>query len=242
MRIQYLSDIHLEFGRFNFSDSNADVIVAAGDIDQQTEGVEWLKSLDKPVVYVAGNHEIWGGDLQQGIDDLRDSCAHSNVYFLENNQLTMGDVTFFGCTLWVDFDNRDPEVSDYARSQMNDFAYISHDDRELLPEDIIARNEESLRWLKKALGRKTTKKQVVVSHHAPSLRSWGFHPEDMMRFAYCNQLDDIIRSSNISLWIHGHVHCRSDYRIRNTRVVCNPRGYYKNYLVEDFDPKKIVEI
>ena len=28
-----------------------------------------------------------------------------------------------------------------------------------------------------------------------------------------------------ALWIHGHTHTRFDYRVRGTRVVCNPRGY-----------------
>ena len=27
------------------------------------------------------------------------------------------------------------------------------------------------------------------------------------------------------LWIHGHMHNRSDYMIGDTRIVCNPRGY-----------------
>ena len=28
-----------------------------------------------------------------------------------------------------------------------------------------------------------------------------------------------------SLWLHGHTHESFDYNIKNTRVVCNPRGY-----------------
>lgn len=27
------------------------------------------------------------------------------------------------------------------------------------------------------------------------------------------------------LWIHGHVHAKQDYRVGDTRVIANPRGY-----------------
>jgi hypothetical protein len=31
--------------------------------------------------------------------------------------------------------------------------------------------------------------------------------------------------SRAALWIHGHVHTAQDYRLGETRVLCNPRGY-----------------
>lgn len=242
MRVQIISDIHLEFGAYVPVETGADVIIAAGDIDQQAEGVAWLKSLGKPVIYVAGNHEVWGGELQDSIGLLREACAGSNIHFLENNQVTIDEVTFYGCTLWSDFCGQDPEVLDHARLYMNDFSFIGYEGRHALPADLAGYSVQSLQWLKKALGRQTDKKQVVVTHHTPSLRSWGFDADDPLRFAYCNQLDDMIRAQNIVLWAHGHVHCRSDYRIGNTRIVCNPRGYYKHNLVEEFEPAKVVEI
>jgi Icc-related predicted phosphoesterase len=242
MRLQVFSDLHLEFGPLEPPQADVDVIIAAGDIDQQTESVEWLQSLEKPVIYIAGNHEIWGGDLYGSIKDLRRACAGSNVHFLEKNEVTIGDVTFYGCSLWSDFANADSKILNFAKAWMNDFTYIAHEGQTLEPAELVKLNRESLAWLKQALDRPTDKKQVVVTHHAPSLRSWGFEPGDPMRFVYCNQLDDWIRSSNVALWVHGHVHCRSDYRIRDTRVVCNPRGYYDHSLVEGFDSVKVIEI
>ena len=242
MKVQIFSDVHLEFGEYAPSETDADVIVAAGDIDQQAEGVAWLNSLGKPVIYIAGNHEVWGGDLLDSIRLLREACAGTNVHFLENNQITLGDVTFYGCTLWSDFCNQDPEIQAHARQYMNDFSFIGYEGRHALPSDLADYSIQSLQWLKKALGRPTDKKQVVVTHHTPSLRSWGFDVDDPLRFAYCNQLDDMIRAQNIALWVHGHVHCGSDYYIKDTRIVCNPRGYYKHNLVEEFEPAKVVEI
>jgi Icc-related predicted phosphoesterase len=242
MRLQIFSDIHLEFGPMEAPATDADVIIAAGDIDQQTDGVEWLKSLEKPVIYVAGNHEIWGGDLHASIDELRDACAGSNIHFLERNQVTIGEVTFFGCSMWTDFDGDRPEILNYAKYYMNDFSYIGHNGGKLKPAEVSRLHHESAGWLRKALSRATDRKQVVVTHHAPSLRSWGFEPDDPLRFVYCNQFDEWLRDSGVALWVHGHVHCRSDYRVRRTRVVCNPRGYYRMGLVDEFDAGKIVEI
>ncbi len=59
MRINYFSDIHLEFGGLDAPDNDADIVIAAGDIGIYKQGVDWLKSLNKPVIYVAGNHEFY---------------------------------------------------------------------------------------------------------------------------------------------------------------------------------------
>ena len=61
MKLQILSDIHLEFGPFKIPKTDADVIILAGDIHIGTAAVDWIKSqTKKPVLYVAGNHEYYG--------------------------------------------------------------------------------------------------------------------------------------------------------------------------------------
>ena len=58
LKIQFFSDIHLEFRNFDISATDADVIAAAGDIGVGVQGIEWLQQCKKPIVYVAGNHEV----------------------------------------------------------------------------------------------------------------------------------------------------------------------------------------
>lgn len=242
MRIQYFSDLHLEFGPCDPTVEQADIVVAAGDIDLRSEAIDWLISLDKPVVYVAGNHEFWTGDLHTVYDELREACRGTNIYFLECDQVTLEGVTFYGCTLWTDFAVSHTECLFEVSMQMNDFEFISYHGRPLEPGDLARYNRKSLDWLKKSLSRKSDEKRVVVTHHAPSLKSWGFDPDDPIRYAYCNELDQFIRTWKVDLWIHGHVHCRSDYSILDTRVVCNARGYYPHRLVEAFEPDKVIEV
>ena len=46
-----------------------------------------------------------------------------------------------------------------------------------------------------------------------------------MPYIYYNQLDDLIMDSNIDCWVHGHVHEQQYYKIGNTKIIANPRGY-----------------
>ncbi len=57
MKIYAFSDIHLESAPFEIDRGAleaADVVVAAGDLGNGTQGVEWLKTLGKPVAYSGG--------------------------------------------------------------------------------------------------------------------------------------------------------------------------------------------
>ena len=107
MKIRQLSDLHLETGPFTWEDLGEDVIVLAGDIGVGIAGIEWAKSIPKPVIYVAGNHEFWGQDIYDNIAAMRLAAKGSNVHFLENDEVTLtanGEtVRFLGATMWTDY-------------------------------------------------------------------------------------------------------------------------------------------
>jgi len=60
-----LSDLHLEHAPYPGPPADADAIVLAGDISTGTRGVSWARewAADRPVLYVAGNHEFYGQEL-----------------------------------------------------------------------------------------------------------------------------------------------------------------------------------
>lgn len=242
MRIQVLSDLHLEFGFFAPPKTDADVVVVAGDIHLQTKAISWLTGFNKPVIYVAGNHEMWGGDWHKRLQELKSACSGTQVHFLENEHVTLDDVTFYGASLWTDFRQYDDSILDTICFKLNDFGFITVDGSILEPRWLASYNHATLQWLDTELSQGAGKHQVVVTHHAPSLRSWGFDADDPLRYAYCNELDEQIRRWGPALWVHGHIHCSSDYMVLDTRVVCNPRGYHPNNLVNSFEPKKVVEV
>ena len=107
MKIRQLSDLHLETGPFTYEDQGEDVVVLAGDIGVGTQGIEFAKTIPKPVVYVAGNHEHWNADIYENIKAMQAVAKGSNVHFLENDEVSITlnneTVRLLGCTLWTDF-------------------------------------------------------------------------------------------------------------------------------------------
>lgn len=242
MKIQFFSDIHLEFGTFDGTETDADVIVAAGDIGVGLQGIEWLIALDKPAIYVAGNHEYYGGDIVHTRVAIAELTASTKVRFLENEAVEISGVRFLGATLWTDYLDGDDQVMEDAKRNMNDYQQIRCASRELKPEQLCDINWESRFWLARELNRPYDGKTVVVTHHAPTMRSWPMTGSASYSATYCNRLDDLIARYDIDLWIHGHVHAVIDYKLDETRVLCNPRGYTGYQIVKGFSPTKTVDL
>ena len=71
MKLHVLSDLHLGFAPFERPRTEADVVVLAGDIARPREAVTWAMEFDRPVLYVAGNHEFYGGSIEGTLAELR---------------------------------------------------------------------------------------------------------------------------------------------------------------------------
>jgi len=113
----------------------------------------------------------------------------------------------------------------------------------LSPDDTINFFNESLFWLKSELSKNHDLKTVVVTHHAPSLKSIEEqYRGQSLSAAYASDLDDVVAGSGAVLWIHGHTHSSADYLLGNTRVVCNPRGYAPHDLNHWFKDDLVIEI
>lgn len=242
MKIQYFSDVHLEFGQAELPVTEADVIVAAGDVGVGAGGVEWLKSSGKPTIYVAGNHEFYGGDIAGVQAEIGTAVAGSAIRFLECKSTEIGGVRFLGATLWTDFMGENARLMEALIDNMNDYHQITCDDRPLKPADLVAINHAARDWLEGELAVSHAGPTVVVTHHAPLFASWRGADNSVFKGAYCNNLSRLIIDYDIALWIHGHVHARSDYRANRVRVVCNPRGYDGYQLVDGFDPGRIIVV
>ena len=115
MKLWILSDLHFEANGDHLWEvdasripNDADVCVLAGDIaGSHVESLKWANSeiaWRMPVVYVAGNHEFYGGRYGRRLDAGRAYAEDlPDVHFLENNNVVLGGVRFLGATLWTDF-------------------------------------------------------------------------------------------------------------------------------------------
>jgi predicted phosphodiesterase len=239
MKIRVLSDLHLEFSPWSPPPVDCDMVVLAGDIGKGVEGVKWAQAaLDRRVVYVAGNHEFYRRPegMERCIGALRDAAGGSSVRFLERDVAVIEGVRFLGCTLWTDFRLYGaPEKSmRQAEQGLNDFrgAIVTCDGadpdaaRAFSPRRSVEIHGASVQWLDEALGKPFAGTTVVVTHHAPSARSGHRrYAGDPLNPCFASDLEWLIGKHAPAVWIHGHMHNFSDYRVGTTRVLCNPRGY-----------------
>ena len=260
MKILVLSDLHLEFLPLVPSDSDADVVVLAGDIDLGTDGIEWGRNSfpDRQIVYVAGNHEYYGHDWNGLLGDLRCEARRHQVHFLENDAVVIDGVRFLGANLWTDFDlfgvEKCQSAMQTAKEFMTDYLRISLPRgagevkaSPLTPAHTRTRHLQSRGWLEKMLAESHAGKTVVVTHCLPSMHSISERFRDSLTSAaFASDCDAMMGRAD--LWIHGHTHDSLDYFLNGTRVVCNPRGYceFRGNCIEcenpQFDPGKMVEV
>jgi len=241
MRIQLLSDLHLErYPDFQPQPApDVDVLVLAGDIGSYqagsrlvdddfglgrfsplTPGSPWPR-----VLFVPGNHEYDGLEFADTHARLQAVCARLGITWLDQQTVTLGGVRFIGTTLWSDFDALGATEPTLTRQlQQREKAYRAanfylrkyttlNQGQPMLAEDI---RELSLRcqdWLRQALATPFDGMTVVVTHFAPSLRSAD--PRYGLTpgtAGFCNALDDLLPYAQV--WMHGHLHCLNDYVVK----------------------------
>lgn len=259
MRLLVLSDLHRELWRehaprINPSMSRPDIVVLAGDIDVGARAVDWAMQTfpGLPVLYVHGNHEAYGKNLEEVQEQIAQACQESkHVHFLNHCEFRLGNVRFLGATLWTDFqlfgdDARQAAMheseivmADYERIRLAKQRY-----RKLRSTDTAQLHAAHCLWLKEKLAESHNGKTVVITHMAPSFKSVAtYYASDLVSAAYASRLDDLAEMADV--WIHGHMHDSFDYRIGKCRVVCNPCGYMKRGGQGEnpaFDPNFIIEL
>ena len=251
MKLHEMSDLHLSQAGMDVAPTEADVVVLAGDIARPDKACAWARQIGKPAIYVAGNHEHYGGDLQGTFAALR-SAAANTMHVLECEAWVFGGVRFLGATLWSDFRIVDEATRASAMAGatevIRDFQRIAVDaerSRLFTPQDSQALFDRSAAWLDAQLRQPFDGPTVVVTHHAPSPRS--IHPRfagSPLNGCFVSDLEHLMHGERVRLWIHGHTHDSFDYTVRGTRVLCNPRGYVMQGVGENprFDPALVVEV
>ena len=242
MILQFFSDIHLEFGPMEMPETEADVIVAAGDIGIGADALPWLAAARKPVIYIAGNHEFYTKDMMRTVRTLAKKTKGTNIEFLNNTSTHIDGVRFLGSTLWTDFDHGNLKLMARASKSMNDYSQIRHGKAALKASQVLHAHLRSKKWLANEVNKPFNGKTVVVTHHAPTVKSWKESDPVEFKHSYCSDLTEMFDSSKIQLWIHGHIHRVSDYETNGVRVLCNPRGYCGHQRIRGFDAAKTIKI
>jgi len=249
MKVQILSDIHLEFSNFIPPKTDAEVIVLAGDIGKSSNGVDWARKTwpDKEIVMVIGNHEFYNFDKSDVKLAMGITAIETGIHLLDSSEVILNNVRFLGATLWTDFRlfgyDQEPYALQAAQRGLNDFRLIREDGKLFTAKMSQELHEESVKWLKLKLSEPFDGKTVVVTHHCPSMQSVADRfKNDLLSACFASNLDGMFGFCD--LWIHGHTHDCMDYTSNGTRVVCNPRGYVTSRGSENkkFNPELVIEI
>lgn len=246
MKIQLLSDLHLEFCHyelpFQLDTSLADVLILAGDIGVGVKAAWWISSIAKEyekVFYIAGNHEFYDNEYYDVLRRLKEFNWPENVHFLHDSAVEYGGFKFVGTTLWTDLSG--PNTSYAAKRSMNDYRIITigNNDIPLHPQDTTAMHKQAVKFLEENVDTET----VVISHHLPTPLSVNKkYVGDILNAAYMTDLSSLIEKTNPILWVHGHTHDSCVYEIYNTVVACNPYGYDGYATNPDFNKDLVLEI
>jgi Icc-related predicted phosphoesterase len=254
MRLHVLSDLHVDADpSFELTlAAGADVLIVAGDVFEGIgHGLAYLRRCvprPTPIVMIAGNHEYYGRVYAKERLSARKWAADHDITWLDTDAVTFAGVRFIGATLWTDFcyggSERQARHMELAAAGMNDYRRILstlEPPRRLSPAETLHDHRLARAFLSAELARPFPGPTVVVTHHGPHPSSIAARFEgDPINAAFVSDLSDLITVHQPTLWVHGHTHTSFDYRLANTRVLCNPKGYRTENPV--FDPQLVVDL
>ena len=254
MKIQYASDLHLEFTdnwrilkQEEPMNVRGDILVLAGDIgylgddNYQTHPFwDWASKNYQQVIVALGNHEFYKfydlSSMHNGlIGEIR-----PNIHYYYNAAVHIQDIDIIVSTLWANITLEDAYITEHS---VTDFRRILYGEDILTFADFNREHKQCFKFIKQSVADSTAKHKIVITHHVPSYQLMS--PEfqgSRINGAFTVELADYIATSGIDYWIYGHSHRNIDKIIGTTRCVCNQFGYAFHNEHLTFDRNKVIEI
>lgn len=235
MRIQYASDLHLEFPRnkefinVNPIEPMGDILLLAGDIMPFTQLERLGSFLDglvenfETTYWIPGNHEYYGGDMSLRSGSFEEKIRE-NVILLNNSTITTAGYRLIFSTLWSQISVQNEQEVLYG---LNDFNHIKVDGEPLTVSGYTARHKQALDFLNKELKKEVSEATVVITHHVPTFLHYPQqYKNDPLNEAFASELYDLITEARPDYWIYGHHHNNTtDFTIGKTKMLTNQLGY-----------------
>ncbi|MCX6189999.1 MAG: metallophosphoesterase [Bacteroidetes bacterium] len=237
MKIQYCSDLHLEFRenmefiKLNPLKIEGDILLLAGDIvpfavmERADAFFDFVSANFKLAYWLPGNHEYYGSDaaLKSGImnEKIRD-----NIFLVNNLTAYHDELKLIFSTLWSKISTNNQWV---VQQSLSDFHVVKFNGKKFTPDQYNQLNNDCISFIKEEISKPHEGKTIVVTHHVPTFLHY---PEkykgDALNEAFAVELYNVIESSNIDSWIYGHHHNNTpEFSIGNTRMLTNQLGYVR---------------
>jgi len=252
MKIQYCSDLHLEFPenrkflRRNPLHPLGDILVLAGDIgtfhdlENAREFFDFVCDHYAAVYWVPGNHEYYGSDISSKPASFCEK-VRDNLYLVNNQSVVHAGVRLVFSTLW----GRISPVREWdLQRRISDFSAIQYQDRKFTAQDFSFLHEQGLHFLRDALRSGGEGPTVVITHHVPTLMNYpAVYRNSRLTEAFAVELFDLIHDGGAACWIYGHHHVNTPgFRIGETMLLTNQLGYVHHYEHGSFRRGAVVEV
>ncbi len=252
MRIQFCSDLHLEFPenaaymQANPIEPLADILIIAGDMVPFAQLPEHLPLIEKicqpfeQVYWLPGNHEYYYYDIQHRSGNMQEKIL-PNLSLINNRSITIKNVELIFSTLWTQIS---PLKAFNIQNKLSDFYVIKDGEK---PIDVKAYNQlhqQSLQFIKNALENSQEKTQVVITHHCPTFHHYPpQYANSPINEAFAVELSAMIDDFKPHYWIYGHTHINTPaFKLSNTQLLTNQLGYVRHNQQESYHSDAFIEI
>lgn len=238
MKIQYCSDLHLEFetnSKYLLNNPlivSGEILILAGDItplfDAQLNNpfFRFVSDHFKQVFWVPGNHEFYHKDLGE-YHPSYNIQIRKNINIVHNIALNYEGIQFIFTTLWSKISEQNEK---FIEQRVSDFQLISMNKKPLRVKEFNQLHANSRGFLHEVLDVKT-ERTVVVTHHLPSkLCNYPPYNTSLINEAFCVDITETIENSHANFWIYGHSHFnQKPMIIGKTMLLTNQLGYLDQF-------------
>jgi predicted phosphohydrolase len=251
-RIQYYSDLHLEFTenkeflKKNLIIPKGEILLLAGDIvtfsamKNHDDFFDYLSENFVETYWIPGNHEYYRSDMADYLD-LKNRIIRKNVFLSNNVVVEKEGFRLILSTMWTHISDQNQWN---IRNRMNDFYVINNEKKIFTPAKYNELHAESLSFIKNELQKSYKGKTIVATHHVPTLMNYPKEFKgDILNEAFAVELHNFIQDSKIDYWIFGHHHENiKTFSIGKTKMLTNQLGYIRCGENKGFDIGKIINI
>jgi len=251
MKIQFASDLHLEF-IFNKAyiekyplEAKGDILILAGDIipfkmmHAADNFFDYVSDYFEMVYWIPGNHEYYRSEINERNGAFQEQIR-DNVVLLNNKSIQYQDYKIIFSTLWTSIG--DQHANEIKRG-MADFRVIKDDGLSLRPKKYNQLHHDCLSFIQKELeGCGENEKSIVVTHHVPTKINYpSKYQGSILNEAFAVELEDFIKEFKPDYWIYGHHHAnRKDFQIGETQLMTNQLGYIDLQEQGGFDRARLI--
>ena len=237
MKIQYASDLHLEFHEnSHWLKENplipvGDVLVLAGDIGYLGDENysrhpfwDWCADNFQQTIVIPGNHELYKSfDINELQEGWSLNIRH-NVKACYNSVVAQSDeIDLIVSTLWSHIHPCDEYLTERG---VTDFHRIRNGKFRLSAQRFNEEHERCREFIARSIEHSNARHIIVATHHVPSFELMADEFKGSpINGAFTSELGDLIANSRFDYWIYGHSHRNISKTIGNTQCVCNQLGY-----------------